>query len=86
MPDFYEFAEKVIFQTIIFRKKIGNFRCSIICEHLLKNNHYAQAFSSTMTQEERFKVMRDFKNFRIRILVSTNVVWFDFVTMFTFYV
>jgi superfamily II DNA/RNA helicase len=46
----------------------------IIVEKLQEAKHNAKGISSAMLQDERSKVMKDLKNFKIRVLVSSDLV------------
>uniref|UniRef100_A0A915DA26 RNA helicase n=1 Tax=Ditylenchus dipsaci TaxID=166011 RepID=A0A915DA26_9BILA len=48
-------------------------RCVDVATYLNQHDIRATHFSSSLSQEERFKVLKDLKNFRIRVLVSSDL-------------
>lgn len=52
----------------------GAFRCEEIRDRVKESKLSAEYVSATRTQDDRFKTLKDLKNFRLRVLISTDLV------------
>ncbi|KAI1725138.1 DEAD/DEAH box helicase domain-containing protein [Ditylenchus destructor] len=58
-------------QCLIFTN--NHSRCNNVCNYLNEHEIRATHISSSLNQDERFKVLKDLKNFKIRVLVSSDL-------------
>lgn len=80
MFNFLQFSRQVVLTFVLFclnffvSLRVFSFRVELLCAKLKDKNWPAEFIAAQLHQSQRSNVMKRLKNFRCRILVSTDLV------------